>query len=127
MQKTDKNQAIAILGISEQPDRYSFQASQRLLSAGFSKLYGISPKTPQIKGVKVFPKLCDLKVPIHTLTVYVGKERLEALIPDILRLAPRRIVLNPGTENEKLITEARQQQIEVICGCTLVMLSTNLF
>ncbi len=127
MQKTDKTMAIAILGISEQPDRYSFQASQRLLAAGFHKLYGVSPKMPQIKGVKVYPKLTDLKIPIHTLTIYVGKERLAAMIPEILQLAPVRIILNPGTENDDLIVRAGKQQIEVVLGCTLVMLSAHAF
>ena len=71
--------------------------------------------------------LKDIDTSIHTLTVYVGAKRLTPLIEEILSLNPKRIILNPGTENKDLIAKAKEQQIEVVEGCTLVMLSTDQF
>ncbi|MDW8332380.1 MAG: CoA-binding protein, partial [Cyclobacteriaceae bacterium] len=37
----------------------------------------------------------------------------------------KRIIFNPGTENTELEIRARRAGIEVVHGCTLVMLRTN--
>jgi hypothetical protein len=45
----------------------------------------------------------------------------------ILDLQPKRIIFNPGTENEELIRQAKQNGIEPVIGCTLVMLSVGTY
>jgi hypothetical protein len=42
----------------------------------------------------------------------------------ILSLKPKRIIFNPGTENDELENLATKQGIEVLEACTLVLLST---
>jgi hypothetical protein len=41
----------------------------------------------------------------------------------ILSLKPKRIIFNPGTENEELMKLAKQNNIQPVVACTLVMLS----
>jgi hypothetical protein len=43
----------------------------------------------------------------------------------ILSLHPKRIIFNPGTENEELEELAQQNGIAAIEACTLVMLNTG--
>jgi hypothetical protein len=45
----------------------------------------------------------------------------------MVSLKPRRIILNPGAENEELKSLAEKKGIEVIEDCTLVMLNTGQF
>jgi len=49
------------------------------------------------------------------------------LIDEIVAAKPQRIILNPGAENEELAAAASGAGIEVVEGCTLVMLRTGLF
>ncbi|MDP1843656.1 MAG: CoA-binding protein [Sediminibacterium sp.] len=42
-------------------------------------------------------------------------------------LHPKRIIFNPGTENEELEALAKSKGIEAIEACTLVMLNTGQF
>jgi len=44
-----------------------------------------------------------------------------------MSLHPKRIIFNPGAENEELTKMAAQQGIQAIEACTLVMLSTGQF
>lgn len=64
---------------------------------------------------------------IDTVTLYINPERQQAYYDYILGLRPRRIIFNPGTENAELARMAREQGIEVVIGCTLVMLTLNNF
>ncbi len=64
---------------------------------------------------------------MHTITLYLGPARSTPLIDEIVAAKPQRIILNPGAENEELAAAASGAGIEVVEGCTLVMLRTGLF
>lgn len=124
---TDTSEKIVILGISDKEERYSFKAYQKLLENDFTNLVGVSPKKLDLSQIELVDTLEGLPEEVHTLTLYVGSQRLEPMIESILLLSPKRIILNPGTENQNLMTRAANQGIEVVEGCTLVMLATEQF
>lgn len=62
---------------------------------------------------------------IDTVTLYLNPDHQKAYYDYILSLKPRRIIFNPGTENEELEDMAEQNGIKVMEACTLVMLSTG--
>ncbi|UJF18731.1 CoA-binding protein [Vibrio sp. SS-MA-C1-2] len=130
--QTSTDKTIAILGFSDKPTRYSYKAHQMLLEYGFTHQIGITAKKLTEKEtifnhIELVSTIADIQQPIDTLTLYIGIERLTPLIHQILALSPRRIITNPGTENRALINQAREQGIEVVEGCTLVMLRTGGF
>lgn len=124
---TEKNQTIAILGLSDNPTRYAHMAYQKLLHFGYKNLIGISPKNLDLANIRCRKTIDEIDVSVHTLTIYVGEDKSSKLINQILKLAPSRIIFNPGSENAQLEALAIAQGIEVIHGCTLVMLSTDQF
>ena len=60
---------------------------------------------------------------IDTITLYLGPERQREYYDYILSLKPKRIIFNPGTENNELAALAETNGIETVEACTLVMLS----
>ncbi len=124
---TPTSATIAILGLSDNSSRYSFLAYQRLLTHGYKKIYGVSNKDLDLPSITCLKEIDQLPRPIHTLTMYVGAAHSTPIIDKIIKLAPKRIIFNPGSENDQLEQIANQAGIEVIHGCTLVMLSTDQF
>ena len=64
---------------------------------------------------------------IDTVTLYVNPARFHDHIKDVIKAAPDRVIMNPGTEDkehEKMLTDSG---IKVQRACTLVLLSQNLF
>ncbi len=117
---------VAILGASNKPERYSFQAVRLLAEKGHAVL-PVHPALATIDGVPVFKQLADIPVPLHTLTVYVGPERSAALAAAILAARPQRVVFNPGAENPSLAQQLQAAGIQVENACTLVLLRTGQF
>ncbi|MEK7989542.1 MAG: CoA-binding protein [Thiotrichaceae bacterium] len=117
---------VAVLGASPKAERYSNQAVKILLEYGHEVL-PIHPNMDKIHAQTCYKNVEEIKQPIHTLTLYVGEERSNKMLDKILALQPQRIIMNPGTENEKLKKMAEKQGIEVVKGCTLVMLQTQQF
>ncbi|RZK65654.1 MAG: CoA-binding protein, partial [Pedobacter sp.] len=62
---------------------------------------------------------------INTITLYLNPVNQQPYYDYILSLNPKRIIFNPGTENPELEALARENNIEAVEACTLVMLSTN--
>jgi len=125
--QTNPSSFIAILGFSDNEDRYSYKAYKKLLENGYKNLIGITPKNISLPAIETVKTLADIKKPIHTLTIYLSHDKLDDLTESIIKLSPKRIIFNPGTENEKLIKKVTSHNIEIIRGCTLVLLSTDQF
>ena len=112
-----------VVGASENPERYSYLATKLLVAHGHPVLCiglkeGRIDDTPIVTGE---PVLID----IHTITLYVNPTAQHALIPYLFSLNPRRIIFNPGTENEAFTMVAKQKGIETMDACTLVILKTG--
>ena len=118
--------AVAVLGASPNPERYSNKAIRLLKEHGY-RVVPIHPLHKEIEGVPVSKKLSDISEPIHTLTLYVGPARGEAMAPDILALKPQRVIMNPGAESDTLEDQLSQAGIRCIRACTLVLLRTGQF
>ena len=122
----EEKRKVAVLGASPNPERYSNQAV-RLLARYDYRPIPVNPGFEEIEGLTCFPNLAAIGEPVHTITLYVGPARSTPLIDAILAAAPRRIIMNPGAENDALAEAASSAGIEVVEGCTLVMLRTGLF
>ncbi|HEX8078528.1 MAG TPA: CoA-binding protein [Chthoniobacterales bacterium] len=124
MQKQSEN--VVILGASPKPDRYAYRAFEMLRAHGHRAL-PVNPAFEDILGEKCYPKITDAPRPIDTVTLYLGAARSNPLIDEIIAAEPRRIIMNPGAENQALAEKAEAAGIEVVEGCTLVMLQTGQF
>jgi uncharacterized protein len=112
-----------VIGASENPQRYSFLAVQRLLSHKHP-VVAMGKKEGNVLGINI-SKEKEMIPGIDTVTLYLNPENQKSYYDYILNLQPKRIIFNPGTENEELETMAKNKGIETIEACTLVMLSTG--
>lgn len=117
---------VVILGASPKPARYSNQVLRLLAEHGF-KVTPVHPRFAEIEGIRTQPSMGDIRERIDTLTLYVGTERLEPIIDELVAAAPVRVIFNPGTESRALQARLDQARIPWIEGCTLVMLKTGTF
>lgn len=117
----------AVLGASPKPDRYSNKAIRMLAEYGH-EVVPVHPAHQEIEGLDVAAGLDALEPQsIDTLTMYVNADRSAGLADAIVALRPRRVIFNPGAENQALAGRLEQNGIEVENACTLVLLSTNAF
>ena len=119
-------ETVVVLGASPKRERYSYRAMAMLREYGHRPV-PVNPTSTEVLGEKCYPSIADIPGPIDTVTVYLRKTRSDPLRRDILQAKPPRIIFNPGAENHELATQARERGIEVIEGCTLVMLRSGTF
>jgi predicted CoA-binding protein len=112
-----------ILGASDNPQRYSWLALQRLVAKGHP-VAAIGKKAVNVSGVNIETATTPL-AGIDTITLYLNPANQRAYYDYILSLHPKRIIFNPGAENPELQSMADAQGIKTMEACTLVLLSTG--
>ncbi len=117
---------VAVLGASPKPARYANQAI-KLLQEKHYKVTPIHPVFKEIESLVVVNSLSNITDPVDTLTLYVGPERLQSMIEDVISLKPGRVIFNPGTESRALQLALSEADIRWEEACTLVLLRTEQF
>ena len=112
-----------VLGASPNPIRFSHKAVKSLVRHGFD-VVPLGIRNGDIMWQKIIIGKPELK-DIHTITLYLNPQRQKEYYDYILSLSPKRIIFNPGSENQELIQIAMKNKIEVSIACTLIMLNTN--
>lgn len=119
----NKTKKTLVLGATTKPGRYANIATEMLLKKGFEiELLGNSQGS--ILGHTIKTNKEDIS-DIDTVTIYLSSKNQLDFEDFILNLQPRRVIFNPGAENEELEKKLGEKGIETINACTLVMISTN--
>ena len=119
------SQTVAVLGASENPERYSHQAVLLLREHGHTVI-PVHPALSTVAGLPAVGSLAALPA-VDALTMYVGAARLPAMAEDIIRLRPGRVIFNPGTESPEVQAALTAASIPWMEACTLVLLRTGQF
>jgi len=114
-----------IIGATPNSYRYAYMAAEKLRASGH-EFVPIGIKKGEVLGneildIKERPILED----IHTVTMYVAAEHFVGYEEYVIGLNPKRIIFNLGSENKILEDKAINTGIEVVQGCTLVMLGSG--
>jgi len=116
-----------IVGAVPKPYRYAYQAAQMLNERGI-EFVPVGIQKGQVLGRDILNIYDDPEIEgVDTVTLYVNEVRQQSIYNFILGLHPRRIIFNPGAENQELKTMAENNRIEAVEACTLVMLSVGNF
>lgn len=116
-----------VIGASTNPARYAYMAANMLKEYGHP-VVPVGIKNGELAGEEILLlKESPVIEEVDTVTLYVGPQHQEAWYDFIFGLNPKRIIFNPGTENSFLEQKAEAAGIEVVEGCTLVMLRSKQF
>lgn len=114
-----------VLGASLKEDRYSNKAVRKLVENEIETCaFGMRKGT--VLGVEIETEQKEFK-DIHTVTLYLNPKRQTEYYDYILSLRPKRVIFNPGTENEEFYKILEEHNIENEVACTLVLLSIDAY
>lgn len=112
-----------VLGASDNPERYSFLAVEKLRRYGHP-VVAIGKKAGKVADTDIVTERPDEK-DVDTVTLYLNPVLQKQYYDYILSLKPQRIIFNPGAENPELEKLAAENGIRPMEACTLVLLGTG--
>lgn len=110
-----------VIGATTRASRYSNMAIRSLLKHN-QKVIALGIEEGEVEGVLI-ETVWNPKWEVDTVTLYLNPKRQEDYYDRIIALKPRRVIFNPGTENEVFESKLLQHGIACEVACTLVLLS----
>ena len=123
---SNPKERVVVVGASQKPERYSNKAIRMLQEHGH-EVIPVHPKLDEIEGLKVMHTLDEISGSVDTVTLYVGPDISTTLAGALIKLHPRRVIFNPGTENPALAQQLAAAGIGYQQNCTLVLLRSGQF
>ncbi|MCA4900938.1 MAG: CoA-binding protein [Bacteroidota bacterium] len=114
-----------IIGATTNKDRYAYLAAE-MLTEYHHEIVPVGIKKGEVFGkaileIQTRPEVQD----VDTVTMYIGPQHQPEHYQYILSLKPKRVIFNPGTENNEFEKMVEQSGAEAIEACTLVMLRSR--
>ena len=116
-----------VLGASLKVERYSNRAMEMLWQHRID-FEGIGNRSFEFREKKIINNIAESEWKankIDTISLYLSAKNQEVWKEWIFLTKPRRVIFNPGTENEDFERALEARGILALRECTLVLLATN--
>jgi predicted CoA-binding protein len=112
----EKSKTIAVVGLSDKPDRPSFRVSRYMQQAGY-RIIPVHPTVSRVLGEKAYPTLdaaCAAEGKIDLVDVFRASEYVPEIVKDAMRLKIPYLWLQEGVCHEEAVQWAQRDGILVV-------------
>ena len=109
----NKYKSIAVVGLSDNPMRPSYQVATYLIDAGY-KIFPVNPNCKEILGLKCYPDLNSIPVKIDIVDVFRRPEHVGNIVKKSIEIGAKVIWLQLGVINHEAALKAQSLGLKVI-------------
>lgn len=110
---------VAVVGASSDRRKYGNKALRAFQDQGY-RVVPINPDEREIEGLPAYASVLDVPGPLDMATVYVPPDVTLKLLDEFERKKIPEIWVNPGAEDDAVMSEARRRGLNVIFACSIV-------
>lgn len=104
---------IAVVGISDDPERPSHFVASFLLAHGYN-IIPVNPRLIQWEGLKCYPDLPSIPVRVDVVDIFRRPEAVPPIVDEAIAIKARAVWMQEGIINEEAAAKARDAGIEVV-------------
>jgi uncharacterized protein len=119
-EKTLKQKEIAVIGVSEQEEKYGYKIFRDLIINGYN-VKGINIHGGAILGRKMYKSLEELESLPDIIITTVKPQVTEKIVETAIQLGIKEIWMQPGSESESAVKKARDSGIKVTYNSCLML------
>jgi predicted CoA-binding protein len=103
---------IAVIGVSENEEKYGHKIFRDLLNAGY-KVVGVNPKGGMVLEKEIYRSIEEIPHKIDLLILVVPPAVTEEIVEISKKLGIKSIWMQPGSESEVAIKKAKEYGIHI--------------
>jgi predicted CoA-binding protein len=116
----DKNNVVAVVGASRNPEKYGHRVYKDLKQAGY-KVFPVNPNADEVLGDKCYPNLVSLPRKPEVVNLVVQPPVTEQTVKECRQLGIKMVWMQPGSESEEAIKHCTENGVQVVYGeCIMV-------
>ena len=116
----------AVIGVTPNSNRYAYKAVTMLTEHNYP-VVALGFRNGTVAGNDIILNWPQIIEDLKVITLYIGAPRQPEFYDYLISLNPKKVIFNPGTENEEFYTKLTNVGIEYEEACTLVLLSTGVY
>jgi len=110
---------IAIVGLSDKPDRPSYEVGKYFIDQGF-KVFPVNPNIDNFLGIKSYKTLSDIKEKIDVVDIFRKSEFVEPIVDEVIKIGTKMIWMQEGVKNVKAAAKARAAGLTVVMNICMM-------
>ena len=108
-----KSKRIAVIGISDKPDRASYQVASYLLENGY-EIIPVNPNIKEWKGIQAYASLSEVEKEVDIVDIFRRGEFIPDIIDEAITLGASVIWMQLGIVDEKSAKIAKNAGLTVV-------------
>jgi len=104
---------IAVVGISDDPERPSHFVASFLAKHGYN-IIPVNPKLMDWEGRKCYPDLLSIPVRVDVVDIFRRPEAVPPIVDEAIAIKAKAVWMQEGIVNEEAAAKAREAGIEVV-------------
>ena len=104
---------IAIVGISNKPDRASFHVAAAMQQSGY-RIVPVNPALKEVLHETCYPSLREIPFPVDVVDVFRAPEFIPAIVDDTIAIGAKYLWLQEGVVHPEAIAKAEANGIHVV-------------
>jgi predicted CoA-binding protein len=104
---------IAVVGLSDKPDRDSHRVAAYLKTQGY-KVLPVNPTIEEVLGEKSYPRLEDIPEPIDVVDIFRAPEHVPSIVESAIAIGAKVVWMQLGVVNEEAAEKARDAGLTVV-------------
>ncbi len=121
----EKTKRIAVVGLSEKPDRDSYRVAQYLQNNGY-EIIPVNPSVDSVLGVPAVASLQEIEGPIDMVDVFRRSEHTPEVVREAVEAGAKSVWLQLGIHNEESVSIANQAGIPIVTNLCIKVEHMNL-
>ena len=122
----ESTKTIAVVGLSDKPDRDSHEIAGYLQEAGY-RIIPVNPTIQETLGEKAYKSLRDVPERIDVVQIFRRPEEVPAIVDDAIATGAKVLWMQPGTENEEAAERAEAAGLKAVMGACMRSVHRTLF
>ncbi len=115
---------VAIIGASRDREKFGNKAVRAYHAHGH-RVFPVNLREKEIEGLPAYRSVLDIPEKLDVVLVYVPPATTLRLLPDLVKIAPKQLFLNPGSEDDAVVARAQELGLEPILACSIVAIGDN--
>src|SRR5687767_1135775 len=112
-QLLEDTRTIAVVGLSDKPDRDSYQVAAYMQRNGY-RIIPINPQITEVLGEKSYAGLKDVPEPIDMVNIFRKPEAVPPIVAEAIEAGAKSIWMQMGITHAAASEEARSAGLQVI-------------
>jgi predicted CoA-binding protein len=106
-------QTIAVVGLSDNPDRSSYGVAEYLQGIGY-RIIPVNPAITEWKGIPVVASLKEIDMPVDIVDIFRRPEHVPPHVDEAIEIGARAVWMQQGIRNEEAAQKAEAAGLMVV-------------